>query len=133
MPPETRTPSSPAADAYARWRELRDVYDALETHVAASAWADAASLTPRIAALEQMLLPLMTASRAEATDADHTLWAAGDAIATDLADRRDRAFAAATEARNAVAGELARLARSRADARRYRPATQSPSWFARLV
>jgi hypothetical protein len=129
MPPEASSTPSAAHAALAHWRELRGVYDALDVHVGAAAWAGAAALAPRIAALEQALLPLMTASRAHSDAAELALWSAGDAIATDLAERRERMFAVATAARQAVAAELASVARGRDGARRYRSPSATPLRF----
>lgn len=134
MPPDDSTATAESAvecarEAYALHCELRDVFDALEAHLAAGRWADAAALMPRRAAIEVALRPL-AAARTAATPEETPSWASVDAIATELDARRTTALRLARATRDATAAQLAHLHESRANAARYHDETRPLPVFA---
>jgi len=125
MPPDIAdAPASAAARARAAeavHREIAAVYDALETHLAAASWDDAAALVPRLEALEADLRPLADARRLATAD-QAALWAAADALAGAIERRRAAALRLTSAVRAATAARLGALHASRARAARYRSA-----------
>ncbi|MBI3768917.1 MAG: hypothetical protein HY271_10550 [Deltaproteobacteria bacterium] len=119
-----------ARAAYALHSELRDVYDALEEHLAAARWEAAAALAARRQAIELALRPLAAVRQALSTPEEVAPWIAVDAMARDLNARRTDALRLAGVARDAVGAELVRLHGTRTNAAHYRDATPAIPIFA---
>jgi hypothetical protein len=132
MRPDAATPPSAqcARAAYALHCELRDVYDALEAHLAAARWEAATALGARRQAIELALRPLAAVRHALSTSEEVAPWITVDAMARDLDARRTAALGLAGAARDAVGAELAHLHGTRANAARYRDATPAMPIFA---
>jgi hypothetical protein len=134
MPPDDSTVTAESAvacarEAYRLHCELRDVFDALEAHLAAGRWADAAALLARRVAIEAALRPL-AATRAAATPEETASWASVDAIARELDTRQTAALRLARATRDATAVQLAHLHESRTNAARYHDETRPMPVFA---
>ncbi len=133
MPPDIADAAASAAAcaraAEAVHREIAAVYDALETHLAAASWDDAAALVPRLDALEADLRPLADARRLATAD-EAARWAAADALAGAIERRRAAALRLTSAARAATAARLGALHASRASAARYRSACSEAALFA---
>src|SRR6266404_666399 len=108
--PRSAAASTATAEAEALHQEMGVVYDALEAHLAAAAWQDAAALVPRLVTLEAGLRPLAEARR--------------------LAPPDEAALGLASAAHAATRARLAGLHASRARAAHYRGAGSGAAVFA---
>lgn len=135
MPPDVTAldPATAARAAHARWCELRDLYDALDAHLEAAAWASAAVLVPRIESVAAALATLAATTVGSRDGADRALWTEADAIAAGLAKRQARALGVVTGARDVVAAELARVHVTRGHAARYGDGPRSSLFSSRIV
>jgi hypothetical protein len=137
MPPEP-SPLELSLRTRALWRELTDVYDAIEGRLTAAAWDGGAALAGRLGELETSLRPLMTAlaalrSRPASDPGLVRLWSEIDAAAARLAARLPRLTRTATAARDAAAARLVRLHAGRAGAGTYRGAAVAPRFASQRV
>ncbi len=127
--PRSAAASTATAEAEALHQEMGVVYDALEAHLAAAAWQDAAALVPRLVTLEAGLRPLAEARRLAPPD-ERALWAVVDARALEIGKRREAALGLASAAHAATRARLAGLHASRARAAHYRGAGSGAAVFA---